>query len=76
MDPADTDRGLDWVRRFSDALDPYTTGGVYLNFEPDANEDRVRAGFSPAKYERLQQIKAKWDPGNLFRVNQNITPRA
>ena len=76
MDPADMDRELDWVRRFSDAFGPYTTGGVYLNFEPNAGEDRVRAGFGPAKFERLQQVKAKWDPGNLFRVNQNITPKA
>jgi hypothetical protein len=76
MDSADTDREIDWVRRFSDALGPFTTGGVYLNFEPNAGEDRVRAGFGASKYERLQGIKARWDPGNLFRVNQNITPKA
>jgi hypothetical protein len=53
---------------------PYTTGGVYLNFEPDAGEERVRAGYGAHKYEKLVKLKDKWDPGNFFRVNQNIKP--
>ncbi len=74
-DPADTDRYLDWVRRFSAAVRPSTTGGVYLNFEPESGEDKVRAGFGAEKYAKLAALKAKWDPQNLFRLNQNIRPQ-
>jgi FAD/FMN-containing dehydrogenase len=74
-DPADTDRYLDWVRRFSAAMRPFTTGGVYLNLEADEGEDKVRANFSAPKYAKLAALKAKWDPQNLFRLNQNIKPR-
>jgi FAD/FMN-containing dehydrogenase len=74
QDPAQTELHLDWVRRFSDAMAPFTTGGVYLNFEPDEGEERVRAGYGAEKYARLVALKGKWDPDNLFRVNQNIEP--
>ena len=53
---------------------PFTFGGVYLNFEPDEGEERVRAGYGAEKYARLVALKDKWDPDNLFRVNQNIRP--
>jgi len=53
---------------------PFSTGGVYLNFEPDEGEERVRAGYGAEKYARLVALKDKWDPDNLFRVNQNIKP--
>jgi hypothetical protein len=55
---------------------PYTTGGVYLNFEPDAGEERIRAGYGAEKYARLVALKDEWDPENLFRINQNIKPTA
>lgn len=74
QDPADSDRYLDWVKRFSEAMGPFKTGGVYLNFEPDEGEERVRAGFGAEKYARLVELKDKWDPENLFRINQNIKP--
>jgi hypothetical protein len=45
QDPAQTELHLDWVRKFSEAMAPFTTGGVYLNFEPDEGEERVRAGY-------------------------------
>jgi hypothetical protein len=73
-DPADTDRYLDWIGRFSTALQPYTTGGVYLNLEGDEGEDKVRPNYSVEKYAKLAALKAKWDPENLFRLNQNIKP--
>jgi FAD/FMN-containing dehydrogenase len=74
LDPAQTELQLDWVRRFSEAMAPFSTGGVYLNFEPDEGEERVRAGYGAAKYAKLVALKDKWDPDNLFRVNQNIKP--
>jgi FAD/FMN-containing dehydrogenase len=74
QDPAQTELHLDWVRRFSEAMAPFTTGGVYLNFEPDEGQERVRAGYGAEKYARLVALKDKWDPDNLFRVNQNIEP--
>jgi FAD/FMN-containing dehydrogenase len=74
LDPAQTELQLDWVRRFSDAMAPFSTGGVYLNFEPDEGEERVRAGYGAEKYAKLVALKDTWDPDNLFRVNQNIKP--
>jgi FAD/FMN-containing dehydrogenase len=74
QDPAETEREIGWVRDTSEAMAPYRTGGVYLNFEQDEGEQHVRAGFSPEKYARLVALKDKYDPENLFRINQNITP--
>jgi FAD/FMN-containing dehydrogenase len=74
QDPAQTEVQLEWVRRFSEAMAPFTTGGVYLNFEPDEGEERVRAGYGAEKYAKLVALKDRWDPDNLFRVNQNIKP--
>jgi FAD/FMN-containing dehydrogenase len=53
---------------------PFATGGVYLNFEQDEGAQHVRAGFSPDKYARLTALKDKYDPENLFQINQNIAP--
>lgn len=73
-DPAETDHHIAWARKFSEVLRPYKTGGVYLNFEPDEGEERVRAGYGQEKYARLVALKEEWDPQNIFRVNQNIRP--
>jgi FAD/FMN-containing dehydrogenase len=73
-DPADTEREVAWVREASAAMAPFTTGGVYLNFEQDEGAEHVRAGFGAEKYARLVALKDKYDPGNLFRINQNIAP--
>jgi FAD/FMN-containing dehydrogenase len=67
---------MDWVERFTAAMEPARTGGVYLNFEPDTGERNVRSGFGDAKYERLAALKAEWDPDNLFSVNYNVAPRS
>jgi FAD/FMN-containing dehydrogenase len=74
QDPTQSERHIDWVGRFSEAMRPFTTGGAYLNFEPDEGEERVRAGYGAEKYARLVALKDKWDPENLFRVNQNVKP--
>jgi FAD/FMN-containing dehydrogenase len=53
---------------------PYTTNGVYLNFTSDEGEDRVRSAYGPERYARLVALKDKYDPTNLFHLNQNIRP--
>jgi hypothetical protein len=55
-----------------DAMQPFGSGGAYLNFTPEAN--RVRAAYGEQKYQRLVALKDKYDPDNLFRLNQNIRP--
>jgi hypothetical protein len=54
-----------------DAMRPFSTGAAYLNFTP---EDRVRDAFGAEKYARLVALKDRYDPDNLFRMNQNIKP--
>ena len=56
------------------ALQPFSTGGVYVNFLGDEGSARVRAAYGQAKYERLARLKKRFDPENLFRLNQNIEP--
>ena len=56
-----------------DALHPYGAGGAYVNFMMEEGEDRVRASYR-GNYDRLAKVKAKYDPENFFRVNQNIKP--
>ena len=73
-DPADDERNIEWTRELSQAMKPYTTGRAYLNFLGDEGQARVRAAFGPEKYERLVALKDKWDPENVFRLNQNIQP--
>jgi FAD/FMN-containing dehydrogenase len=73
---ADDQKCIAWARGLFDALTPHATGGVYVNFMPEDEEARVRTGAYGANYERLARLKAKYDPDNLFRVNQNIRPGA
>jgi FAD/FMN-containing dehydrogenase len=73
-DPADSERTIQWVRESSESMRPFATGGVYLNFEQDEGADHVKAGFDAGKLMQLVELKDKYDPSNLFRVNQNIAP--
>lgn len=73
-DPADTDANIEWARGFRRDIARYANGGVYLNFIGHEGQDRIRAAFGDEKYNRLAQIKAEWDPDNVFRGNQNIVP--
>lgn len=75
-DPAANDANITWARSYRRDIAPYTTGGIYLNFIGDEGQDRVRAAYGPANYERLTRIKADYDPANVFRGNQNIEPAA
>lgn len=72
-DPAETEAHVGWARGFMEAMGPYTIPGISLNFSADQSEARVKAFFS-GKYERLGALKDKYDPTNLFRLNQNIEP--
>lgn len=65
-----------WARGLYDKAAPFATGGVYVNFMPDDEAARVKGGAYGPNYERLAKIKAKYDPGNLFRLNQNVPPAA
>jgi FAD/FMN-containing dehydrogenase len=70
-DPADDARCIAWARDYFKASAPYASGGVYVNFLTSDEGDRVRAAYGP-NYDRLVEIKRRYDPANLFRVNQNI----
>ena len=67
---------IKWARALYDAAAPFATGGVYVNFMPDDESQRVRSGAYGPNYERLARVKAKYDPRNLFRMNQNVAPAA
>jgi FAD/FMN-containing dehydrogenase len=63
----------EWSRRFWTALEPHHTS-VYVNFLMEEGAQRVREAYGEAKYERLKALKRRWDPENVFRLNQNIPP--
>jgi FAD/FMN-containing dehydrogenase len=63
-----------WVKRFRQDISPYATGGVWLNFIGDEGQARIRAAYGDANYNRLAEVKREFDPGNVFRGNQNIRP--
>jgi FAD/FMN-containing dehydrogenase len=65
---------MGWVRDFSAAVATATTGRTYLNFEPGTTIADVKSGFGAEKYERLVELKDRWDPTNVFRSNHNIAP--
>jgi FAD/FMN-containing dehydrogenase len=72
--PEDSERHIEWTREMDAAMRPWTDERVYLNFIGDEGEERVRSGYGPEKYERLVELKNKYDPQNLFHLNQNIRP--
>ena len=74
-DPANNERITTWAKEYWDALHPHSAGGAYVNFMMDEGQERIRATYRD-NYPRLAKVKAKYDPDNLFRVNQNIKPSA
>jgi len=62
-----------WARAFFEAAKPYASGGAYINFLSHDETERVEFAYGDA-YKRLMEVKQKYDPENLFRVNQNIRP--
>jgi FAD/FMN-containing dehydrogenase len=72
-DPADTEKNVQWVRDYWEALHPHSAGGAYVNFMMDEGSERIAASYRD-NYQRLVEVKKKYDPANLFRMNQNISP--
>jgi FAD/FMN-containing dehydrogenase len=72
-DPAKKDELIGWTKEYHDALHPYSAGGAYVNFMMDEGQDRIKATYRE-NYARLVAAKRRYDPANLFRVNQNIRP--
>ena len=72
-DPANKDKITDWAKAYWNALHKYSMGGAYINFMMEEGEDRIKATYGD-NYDKLVAIKNKYDPGNLFCVNQNIKP--
>jgi FAD/FMN-containing dehydrogenase len=65
---------IDWGRRVFDALAPFGTGGTYVNALEDEGSERIRASYDQPVWERLVRVKRRWDPENVFHLNQNIDP--
>lgn len=77
VDKAEAEKCARWAREFWDAMQPWSTGGVYVNYlgrEVDEGVGRIEAAYGPEKYRRLVALKNKYDATNLFRLNQNIKP--
>ena len=72
-EPANKERITKWAKEYWEALHPYSAGGAYVNFMMEEGPSRVEASYRD-NYKRLSEIKRKYDPTNLFRVNQNILP--
>jgi FAD/FMN-containing dehydrogenase len=71
--PKDEDAGRKWVAGFWQAVQPYLSGRVYVNYLGQEGADRVREAYGP-NFDRLAALKKKYDPTNFFRLNQNIPP--
>ena len=72
-DPANAEKITQWCKDYFDATHLYSSGGAYSNFMMDEGQERVKASYKH-NYDRLAKIKGKYDPNNLFKVNQNIRP--
>jgi FAD/FMN-containing dehydrogenase len=72
-DPANRDKIVGWARSYWDAVHPHSAPGAYVNFMMDEGMGRIEATYGE-NYARLRRVKARYDPGNLFHVNQNIEP--
>jgi FAD/FMN-containing dehydrogenase len=73
--PSNSKKITNWTKNYWDELHPYSAGGAYVNFMMEEGHDRIKATYGN-NYERLVEVKNKYDPRNLFRVNQNIKPSA
>ena len=72
-DPANADKITQWTRDYWTELHPTSAGGAYVNFLGDEGQERVKAAYR-GNYQRLTEIKRRYDPENVFHINQNIPP--
>ena len=72
-DPAENEANTKWVRDFYDATAPHSEPGGYVNFMAGDDQERIRDNYK-GNYDRLVDVKRRFDPGNLFHHNQNIRP--
>ena len=73
--PADNEHNISWVREYYAALEPHSSLGGYINFMDGDDQGRIQENYK-GNYERLVSVKKKYDPNNLFHLNQNIKPQA
>jgi len=73
-EPARDDEVMGWSRSAMASLEPFTTAGHYVNDMVETGTDVVRSVYGDAKYELLVDLKRRWDPDNVFRLNQNVKP--
>ncbi len=73
-EPGSLDPHVEWAQSLYEALEPSLTGSAYINFLSAEGEERVKAAYGPEKYARLQALKERYDPTNLFHRNQNVAP--
>jgi FAD binding domain/Berberine and berberine like len=73
-DPDRAEEHIRWARALGEAMEPYSSKGIALNFVMDEGNERVQTAFGPEKYARLVALKDEYDPDNLFSRNQNIKP--
>jgi FAD/FMN-containing dehydrogenase len=72
-DPAQNDASIEWVRDYYDAVSPHSESGGYINFMAGDDQSRIADNYK-GNYEQLVEVKRKYDPNNLFHLNQNIAP--
>ncbi|CAM5530603.1 oxidoreductase [Streptomyces narbonensis] len=70
---ADAEANIAWTRAYDKALRPHTEEGGYVNFMDTDDQDRVRVNYRQ-NFDRLRAVKRRYDPDNVFRLNQNIAP--
>jgi FAD/FMN-containing dehydrogenase len=75
-DPADDDRAIRWTRDLCADMRPWSSGATYLNFVGDEGQDRIVSGYGQENYERLAEVKAEYDPDNVFHLHHPIQPLA
>jgi FAD/FMN-containing dehydrogenase len=75
-DPAETERNVAWTREFFEAMRPFMADASYLNYIGEEGRAGLKASYGAEKLARLAALKGKYDPTNLFRMNQNIAPAA
>ncbi len=75
INPEETDGNIAWARSAADAMRPFANGGYFLNYLGDEKPDAIAAAFGE-NLPRLAAVKAKYDPDNVFQLNQNVTPAA